>query len=112
MWIASILMATAGTVVLVVAVLGASGRLPFGSVAGVSRPVTLASAEAWRAAHRALAPWLCAVAADAYILAVAAALWSSEPWFWPLWVLLIADVPVLIVVGTRLAIRAARRLDG
>jgi uncharacterized membrane protein len=61
----------AGAIIGIVAWLGARGRLPRNCIAGMRTPATLASDEAWKAAHRASA-WALAVAA---VVSVSCGLW-------------------------------------
>jgi uncharacterized membrane protein len=59
MWLGGgALVLVAGLVILVVAVLSWTGRLPLNTAVGIRTVKTMASQTSWRIAHRAAAPWL------------------------------------------------------
>jgi hypothetical protein len=56
--VSGLLVAVAGVLVVVIAQLGMTGRLPRQRWAGIRLPSTTRSDETWRAAHVAGGPWL------------------------------------------------------
>jgi uncharacterized membrane protein len=71
-WLSGLVLAAAGVGLIVTGRLGAIGRLPRNSLAGIRLPATMASDEAWRTAHRAGAAPVIAGGVGALVLGIGA----------------------------------------
>ncbi|WP_203568414.1 SdpI family protein [Aestuariimicrobium ganziense] len=79
---------------------------------GIRLPATMASDEAWQAAHRRVLPWIAATAVLALVVAIvfliAAVMGASDRWTAPLLIGSLVVVTVLVVAPVPSALRAAQ----
>jgi hypothetical protein len=107
------LLAAVGAIIAVVACLGAGGRLPRNRIVGMRTSATLATDEAWKAAHRASA-WSLGVAA---VLTLSCGVWllvsrpSDGVAHGVTRAVMGVVVVVVVVVGGVQAHRVARRVE-
>jgi uncharacterized membrane protein len=78
MVIAGIAMMVGGTALVVLGAIGRAGKLTRQSVVGLRTKATLASDEAWKAAHEAAAKWVIAAGAVLFAGGVVVMLTDSE----------------------------------